>query len=269
MKPERLILGTWGLSGDFGFVEDTEVLDLFEQAYQRGVRDFDTAYVYGRGKVEDLLGRFAQSKPDVVLATKLPALRKPKLSEQGGDIDDFYSVDSVGPMIDQSRDRMGRIDVLQLHNWHPDWVLQGSKIGSLLFDLQSASKIGRIGVSLPNNYSGLIPEGFQIVQLPLNLLERWAEGLVGSVSIEVWARSVFCHGALSGALDRQLEPNDKRTKKFTDHMQRQVLALKGQHGGSWELLRDAALQYVQQQVAVDKLIIGVRNREHLNYLLED
>lgn len=266
---EKIIFGTWGISGEFGEISDRDVRSTFEYASERGINRFDAALVYGAGRAERLLGEFARGKSDVILATKIPAKIKPDLAEaEPGEIDHFYPWLKVEDMINASRQRLGRIDLLQLHNWHPAWNQNSSTLMDNLARLKENGDLGGIGVSLPNNMELEVPEGFDVVQVPVNLLERWPERSVGTAQVEIWARSMFCHGALSGSLGRDLTADDKRNAKFTPVLRAQVESLLAKYGNDIDLMKRAAFDYVNNLAGVDRMVVGFRNNAHIDEILK-
>ena len=49
--------GTWGLSGkDYGFISAKKFKNLILKSVNSGIKFFDTAPLYGNGKVEKILG---------------------------------------------------------------------------------------------------------------------------------------------------------------------------------------------------------------------
>ena len=76
-------LGTWQLGADWGEVSETEALDVLGAAVEAGVTFFDTADVYGDGRSEQLIGRFINDNPDLVLtvATKMGRRVEPGAGE--------------------------------------------------------------------------------------------------------------------------------------------------------------------------------------------
>jgi D-threo-aldose 1-dehydrogenase len=126
----RTGLGTAPLGGLFQAVSDETASATFELAWERGIRFFDTAPLYGLGLSEQRLGRFLAGKPrdDFVLATKVGRLLRadappdPGQPHWKGDspfnpVWDF-SYDGVLRSVDESLERLGldRIDVLHIHD---------------------------------------------------------------------------------------------------------------------------------------------------------
>src|SRR3989344_5043743 len=87
---DRLYFGTWQLGGQFKNLSPAYIESLLLFAISSGIRRFDTAAVYGGGKVEEMLG--ACLPEDAVIVTKIPAASKPNL-EAPEPIQRFYSRD--------------------------------------------------------------------------------------------------------------------------------------------------------------------------------
>ena len=66
-------LGTWQLGADWGNVSESEARAVLETSAEQGVTFFDTADVYGDGRSEQVVGRFAAAHPDAgfTVATKM------------------------------------------------------------------------------------------------------------------------------------------------------------------------------------------------------
>src|SRR3954452_9426741 len=65
--------GMWGLAGWTGS-DDAESLDALHRAVELGCTFFDTAWGYGAGRSEAILGRVIREHPDrtLIAASKLP-----------------------------------------------------------------------------------------------------------------------------------------------------------------------------------------------------
>ena len=54
MKNKVIGYGTWGLSGvDYGKISSNKSFKLLSYAYKKGINFFDTAPLYGDGRVEN------------------------------------------------------------------------------------------------------------------------------------------------------------------------------------------------------------------------
>lgn len=158
----RTGLGTAPLGGLFEAVSDETALAAIELAWDRGVRFFDTAPLYGLGLSEQRLGRFLAGRPrdDFVLATKVGRLLRadappdPRESHWKGvpplnPVWDF-SYDGVLRSVDESLERLGldRIDVLHIHD--PDDHYEEALSGAYpaLDRLRSEGVIGAVGAGM-------------------------------------------------------------------------------------------------------------------------
>ncbi len=68
-------LGTWGMGGGFwtpDYSDDERYIRALRYAYERGVRVFDTAEMYGGGHSEELVGQaLSEFQEDVVIVSKV------------------------------------------------------------------------------------------------------------------------------------------------------------------------------------------------------
>ncbi len=69
--------GMWGLAGWTGS-DDAETMRSLDRAVDLGCDFFDTAWAYGDGHSERLLGRLVRSHPDrrLYVATKIPPMNQ-------------------------------------------------------------------------------------------------------------------------------------------------------------------------------------------------
>lgn len=159
----RLGLGTAPLGGLFAPVGDDEARATVEQAWQAGIRYYDTAPLYGFGLAERRLGAFLQRQPrsSFVLSTKVGRLLR------RGDAglpaaDPFYkgtpperpvfdfSYDGVMRSVEESLGRLGldRIDILFVHD--PDDHYSDALKGAFpaLERLRREGSVGAIGAGM-------------------------------------------------------------------------------------------------------------------------
>ena len=131
LKFTELGFGTAPLGNLYSAISDGEAEQVLEQAWQSGVRYFDTAPLYGFGLSETRLNRFLRTKPrdEYVLSTKvgrlLRACTDANRDGQGKWFDVpsrqevyDYSYDGVMRSIEFSLERLGvdRIDMLFAHD---------------------------------------------------------------------------------------------------------------------------------------------------------
>jgi D-threo-aldose 1-dehydrogenase len=158
----RLGLGTAALGGLFAAVDDDEALATIDRAWERGIRFFDTAPLYGHGLAEDRLGRAlaGRARDEYVLATKVGRLLRTDAPPDPGQsfwhgapaakpVFDF-SADGVRRSHVESLDRLGldRVDVLHVHD--PDDHYEEALSGALpaLGQLRDEGAIEAVGVGM-------------------------------------------------------------------------------------------------------------------------
>lgn len=132
----------FGASGAWGrkWFNQNDAIGLIEQAYENGVRYFDTAGFYANGEAERRLGIALKGCDDVFISTKTGTIDK-GLKGYAKD----FSNEAIEQSLEQSLKRLGRdkIDCLYLHG--PEyWVVSHTKP---LFDgFKKSDLIARAGV---------------------------------------------------------------------------------------------------------------------------
>ena len=154
---ERLYFGTWQFGGQFKQLPVVQIEKLLRFALESDIRRFDTAAVYGGGKVEEILG--ACLPQEAVIVTKVPALSKPELNSFAP-IQNFYTPDLIRQSVHESLERLRRetVNTILLHNWHPTWSSNAIEILTALDGLKKLGLVRRIGISLPNSFNAHIDD---------------------------------------------------------------------------------------------------------------
>ena len=67
----KVIIGTWPLSGDLGFTDLKSVSETLAACLANGFKNFDTAPNYGNGFAESCLGAMISNSTDLKIHTKL------------------------------------------------------------------------------------------------------------------------------------------------------------------------------------------------------
>jgi len=198
----RLYFGTWQLGGQFKQLSLAQIEMLLSFALQSGIRRFDTAAAYGKGKVEEILGTCLP--PEAVVVTKIPAASKPALGSPAL-IRDFYTPTLIRRSVEKSLKRLRRdsVNAVLLHNWHPAWSSDAVEIMAALDDLKKGGLVSRVGISLPNGFNTRIDDAvlpyLDVIEAPFNPQERWVldqlPDLLG-LRKEVLLRSLLRQGKL-------------------------------------------------------------------------
>ena len=201
----KIALGAWawGNDGTFGNEHESEDLKpIYDKAMEIGLNLWDTAFVYGMGKSEEVLGEFLRTsdREDYVISTKFT----PQLAE-------MFEDNEVTAMYENSAKILGvdDIDIFWIHNpvGAPDWTKK-------LVETAKDHEIGMIGVS--NHNLAEIKEANEIlkeaglklgaVQNHYSLLNRSSEdsGILEYCKendIIFFSYMVLEQGALSGKYD--------------------------------------------------------------------
>ena len=141
MTTPKIALGAWawGNDGTFGtnFTEK-DLRPIFDAAMKSGLNLWDTAYVYGMGTSEEVLGKFLRSVPreSYLISTKFtPQCANPEAEN------------AVIEMYEGSVKRLGTefMDFYWIHNpvGAPEWTRK-------LIPLAKTGKLGKIGLSNHN-----------------------------------------------------------------------------------------------------------------------
>jgi len=171
----QLGLGLIGIGKPWGVAphdipSEAEARALLEFAYELGIRYFDTAPSYGDGVSEERLGRFLRSlssdqRAGVAAATKFGEHWNAAVGEPYPD----HSYDALRRSLDRSLDRLGRVDILQLHKTTP--AALASVDVARAWDYAQSVGIERLGPSVSDPESAriaLADPRYSVMQLPYN-----------------------------------------------------------------------------------------------------
>ena len=201
----KIALGAWawGNDGTFGnnFTEN-DLRPIFDAGQKAGLNLWDTAFVYGMGTSEEVLGKFLRSVPreSYLVSTKFT----PQCADDKAE-------NAVIEMYKGSVERLGTdfFDYYWIHNpvGAPEWTRK-------LIPLAKTGKIGKIGLSNHNlaeikeAQAILEAEGLKVaaIQNHYSLLNRSSEtsGILDwckANNAEFFAYMVLEQGALSGKYD--------------------------------------------------------------------
>src|SRR5215467_1177037 len=112
--------GLWGMSGWSGS-DDQESRASLQLAVDLGCNFFDTAWAYGEGKSDGLLGKTLanNSGKKLFAASKVPPMNRKWPALPGYKYEDVFPVEHVFKYADMIRKQLGvdSIDLLQFHVW--------------------------------------------------------------------------------------------------------------------------------------------------------
>jgi aryl-alcohol dehydrogenase-like predicted oxidoreductase len=271
--------GMWGMAGWTGS-DDAESLESLQLAVDHGVNFFDTAYAYGDGKSETLLGRTlrANAGKRLYTATKVPPKNRRWPSQRGDRLDDIFPAAHIREYAERSLANLGleTVDLLQFHVWEDAWADEAGWQRAV-DDLKREGLVRAVGVSInrwePWNALRTLRTGLlDAVQVVYNIFDQAPEDelfpLCRELDIGVIARVPFDEGSLVGTLTKESRwPNgDFRNGYFSPENLRasvdRVEALKPLLPAGMSL-PEIALRFILSSDDVDVVIPGMRKPPHL------
>ena len=206
--------GMWGLAGWTGS-ESTEYERALDVSVELGCNFFDTAWGYGAGKSEEVLGQLQKHHKDkkLYLATKIPPKNFKWPSKAHYKLEDCFPADHIKEYTEKSLKNLGveTIDLQQFHVWEDSWA-DDDRWQRAVEDLKREGKIRAMGVSVnrwePNNCIRTLETGLiDSVQVIYNIFDQAPEDLLfptcERLDIGVIARVPFDEGTLTGTLTKE------------------------------------------------------------------
>lgn len=205
--------GMWGMAGWTGS-NDAESLAALERSVELGCNFFDTAWVYGAGHSEKLLGQLVRAHPDKKLytASKIPPKNFKWPSRRGYTLDKCFPPDHIRKYTEKSLHNLGldSIDLIQFHVWEDCWA-HDERWQRTIDDLKREGLIKAVGISVnrwePWNSLETLRTGLvDAVQVVYNIFDQAPEDQLFKVCVEqnvaVIARVPFDEGTLTGTLTK-------------------------------------------------------------------
>jgi len=261
MRENKLVLGTaqlgldYGIANKMGKPEENKAFEIMKYAVENGINYFDTAYSYGNSEttIGKFLNIFEVYKNKINIITKMPSLKKEKLSEK-----------NINNRFFESLHRLGQESIYcyMIHDFS-DIENNCDEIGNIFLKLKENGYIKKNGVSIyePYQLEFLVKYfDFDLIQLPINIFDQRfitnkSLQRLKRKNIEVYARSIFLQGLLF------LEENtlSPKMKKFKNYLSRlNEISLK--YNFSKE---EIALLFVKAITEIDKIVIGVEKIDQL------
>jgi len=205
--------GMWGM-GSWTGSDDEESLRSLNRAVELGCNFFDTAWAYGEGRSERLLGQLLKQHPDKRLyaATKIPPKNRKWPSRRGFLLEDVFPPDYIKEYTEKSLENLGvdTIDLMQFHVWEDDWA-DDERWQRAVEDLKRQGLVRAFGVSVnrwePENVLRTLETGLiDAVQVIYNIFDQAPEDelfpAAERLDIAIIARVPFDEGTLTGTLTK-------------------------------------------------------------------
>jgi aryl-alcohol dehydrogenase-like predicted oxidoreductase len=271
-----LCFGAMSFGGD---ADEATSAQLYARCRDAGVNFFDCANVYGRGRAEQLLGKFmAGHRDELVITTKVGFRMRDGVNGEG------LNRRHILREVEDSLRRLGtdRIDVYFCHRFDPstpmeetlaalDTLVQQGKILYPAVSNWAAWQIAKgLGLSALNGWAR-----FAVMQPMYNLTKRQAEvellPLAASEGLGVIPYSPLGGGLLTGKYGVSQRPESGRLventmyqKRYGDEMNYVVAERFTEHARARGYHpATLAVAWVMSHPAVTAPIIGARNLEQL------
>jgi aryl-alcohol dehydrogenase-like predicted oxidoreductase len=272
--------GMWGMGGWTGS-DDDQSLRALDHAVDLGCTFFDTAWVYGNGRSESLLGRTLRQHPGarLTVATKIPPKNMQWPAKPEASIGETYPPDHIREYTEKSLLNLGiaAIDLQQFHVWSDHWA-DDDQWQRAVRRLKDEGLVHAFGISVnrwqPTNVLRTLATGIiDSVQVVYNIFDQAAEDELFPYcqehDIAVIARVPFDEGSLTGTLtaDSRWPQGDWRNVYFSQENLSATLPrverLKMLVPDGMDL-PDLALRFILMHPAVSTTIPGMRHLGHVD-----
>jgi len=272
--------GMWGM-GSWSGSNDDESMDSLERAVDLGCNFFDTAWAYGQGHSERLLGRLLKSRPDVRLytASKIPPKNMKWPAAADMRLDDTYPPDHIREFTEKSLANVGvdTLDLIQLHTWSDAWA-DDPRWQKAVASLKAEKLVRAVGISVnrwepANGVKALRTGLIDVVQVVYNIFDQAPEDelypVCRELGVAVIARVPFDEGTLTGTLklDTTWPDGDFRNLYFAGDKLRASVEHAEQLRPdipSGMTMPELALRFILANPDVGTIIPGMRKRAHVD-----
>jgi len=272
--------GMWGMGGWTGS-NDEESSASLQRAVDLGCNFFDTAWAYGEGRSEALLGELVRANPQKKLytATKIPPKNSVWPSRREFTIDDTFPPDYIEQRVHESLKHAGLpgFDLIQFHVWEDSWV-KDDRWARKIDDLRSQKLVSTVGISInrwePWNGVETVRSGLiDSVQVIYNIFDQNPEDELFPACLEmdvaVIARVPFDEGTLTGRLNKESKwpEGDFRNIYFVPENLIPSVERAEKLKGLLPLgmtLPEMALRFILSNPAISTIIPGMRKASHVD-----
>jgi len=271
--------GMWGMGGWTGS-DDAESLASLQHAVDLGCNFFDTAWGYGAGHSEGLLGQLvrANSNKKIYTATKIPPKNFKWPSRREYTLDDCFPPEHIEEYVHKSltNANLPSFDLIQFHTWEDSWMAD-DRWAKKMDDLRRQGLIHAVGISINrwepwNGVKTVQSSLVDAVQVIYNIFDQNPEDELfpacAEMDVAVIARVPFDEGTLTGTLTKNSHwPNgDWRNTYFVPEnliaSVERADALKPLVPAGMTMA-DMALRFILDNPTVSTIIPGMRKIRHV------
>ena len=213
-KLSEIGYGMWGM-GSWKASDDVQSMKSLHLAVEGGVNFFDTAWGYGEGHSERLLGQLVKAYPNTRLytASKIPPMNFRWPARPHYRFEESYPEKHIREYTEKTLTNLGleQIDLIQFHTWDDGWA-EKEEWQRLAEDLKKEGKVVAMGISMnrwePENGMKAMETGLiDAVQVIYNIFDQAPEDQLfpfcQANDIAVIARVPFDEGTLTGNITRE------------------------------------------------------------------
>ena len=271
--------GMWGMGGWTGS-DDRQSHESLDAAIAGGCNFFDTAWAYGSGHSERLLGEAVRRHAGtrLYIATKVPPKNFKWPGRAETPVNQVFPADHIREYTEKSLANLGvsTIDLQQLHVWSDTWA-DDDGWKREVDDLKREKLITSFGISVnrwePTNVMRALATGLvDAVQVVHNIFDQAPEDELfpycQAHGIAIISRVPFDEGSLTGTLtaDSRWPDGDWRNLYFTPAQLAATLERVDRLRPlvpAGQTLPELALRYILQHPAVTTTIPGMRKPGHV------
>ncbi len=279
-KVSEIGYGMWGMAGWTGS-DDGESFASLDRAIALGCNFFDTAWAYGDGHSEKLLGATLKRHPgkQLYIATKIPPKNRRWPATPRYALDDVFPADYVREYTEKSLANIGvsTLDLQQLHVWTDEWAAD-DRWQAPLRRLKDEGLVRALGISVnrwqPANVLRALDSGIiDTVQVVYNVFDQSPEDKLFPYCLEhgiaIIARVPFDEGSLTDTLTRDSTwpAGDFRNLYFHPENLEATLprvARLRPAVPAGMTMPQLALRHILQHPAVTTVIPGMRKLSHVD-----
>ena len=206
--------GMWGMAG-WTESDDAQSAKSLDLAVENGVTFFDTAWGYGEGHSEELLGDLVKRHPSKKLytASKIPPKNFKWPAKPEYSFEESYPISHIMEYTEKTLKnlRLEQLDLMQFHTWDDGWS-DREEWQRAIETLKTSGKIAAMGISMnrwePENGIVALKTGkIDAVQVIYNIFDQAPVDalfpLCDELNIGVIARVPFDEGTLTGNITKE------------------------------------------------------------------
>lgn len=272
--------GMWGAVSWSGG-DRAEVQAALRRAVDRGCNFFDTAYAYGNGASEALLGELVRANPErrLYTATKIPPKSRRWPSRREDSLDESYPPEHIEEYVRRSLKNAGlpRFDLIQFHTWEDAW-LRDDRWVTKLHQLRAEGLFAGIGISInrwePWNGVEAVRSGLiDSVQVIYNVFDQNPDDQLlptcAAHDVAVIARVPFDEGTLTGTLtmETRFPADDWRSGYFVpENLAASVARAEALRPliPAGMTMSEMALRFILANPTISTVIPGMRRLHHVD-----